>query len=219
MVVFTGVISYPIPPYSNPPIEPQFYQPNRFVISAITLGRTTTVSTTLDMNYVVGQLVRLIIPPPFGSYQLNEIKGYVLSIPSSTQVVIDIDSSQNVNQFIADPYTATITGATQASNAVLTANNSFGGGLLTITGVEGMTELNGANRQILSRTSTTITLDLDSTLFGIYTSGGLATLQVPILGYPQILAIGDINFGGINGSGRVNLNTSVPGAFINISPS
>ena len=95
------VISYPIPAYSNVPIEPQFYQPSRFVISGITLGQTTTVTTMTNMNYVIGQLVRLLIPPTFGARQLNEAQGYVLSIPAPNQVVLSINSSKNV-----DPYTS-----------------------------------------------------------------------------------------------------------------
>jgi hypothetical protein len=86
------VISYPIPPYSNLPINAQYYEPSRFVISAITLGSTTTITTTINNNYVIGQLVRLIIPPSFGTRQLNEQEGYVLSIPSANQVVLDIYS-------------------------------------------------------------------------------------------------------------------------------
>lgn len=99
------VISFPIPPYSNLPIEAQFYQPSRFVIEDIDLGQTTTVTTTEDMNYVIGQLVRLIIPPTFGCRQLNEQQGYVLSIPAPDQVVISIDSSINVDPFIASSAT------------------------------------------------------------------------------------------------------------------
>ena len=95
----------PVPPYSNPPIEPQNFQPSRFVISNISLGNTTTVTTTKDMNYVVGQLVRLIIPSTYGCRQLNESQGYVLSLPASNQVVIDIDSSKNVNAYIASSET------------------------------------------------------------------------------------------------------------------
>lgn len=87
------VISFPIPPYSNVPIEPQFYQPSRFVISAITLGATTTVTATTNMNYVVGQLVRLLIPPTFGTRQLNEQEGYVIAIPASNQVTLNINST------------------------------------------------------------------------------------------------------------------------------
>ena len=93
------VISYPIPPYSNVPIEPQNYQPRQFFISTVALGTTTTVTTTENVDYVIGQLVRLIIPPQFGCRQLNESQGYVLSIPSPNQIVVGINSSKNVDPF------------------------------------------------------------------------------------------------------------------------
>lgn len=62
------------------------------MISGITRGRQTTVTTTLDMDYVIGQLIRFIIPPSFGIRQLNERQGYVIDIPASNQVKVDIDS-------------------------------------------------------------------------------------------------------------------------------
>ncbi len=93
------VISYPIPAYSNVPIEPQFYQPSRFVISNITLGKTTLVETTEDVNYVVGQQVRLIIPPSYGTRQLNEQTAFVLSLPNPDEVLLDI-SSVGMDAFI-----------------------------------------------------------------------------------------------------------------------
>lgn len=88
------------PPYNNPPIEPQNFNPSQFFISNIVLGQTTTVTTTTNMNYVIGQEVRLLIPPQNGSVQLNEKKGYVVSLPASNQVVVLIDSSQNVDSFV-----------------------------------------------------------------------------------------------------------------------
>lgn len=94
--------SGPIAPENNPPIEPQFYQPSKFNISALTRGVTTTVTTDEDHNYVVGQLVRVLIPQPYGSYQISGQQGYVLSLPSSTQVVVTINSTQ-ANAFIASP--------------------------------------------------------------------------------------------------------------------
>lgn len=96
------VISYPIPPYSNPPIQPQFYQPHRFVISAITRGITTLVTTSEDHDYVIGQLIRFILPSLYGTYQLNEQRGYVISIPSDTQVVVELDS-RFMDAFVASP--------------------------------------------------------------------------------------------------------------------
>ena len=87
-----SVISYPIPAYSNVPIHSEYYKPRRFEISGITRGLTTLVSSASDLDYVVGQLVRLIIPPTFGIRQLNEQLAYVIDIPSDTQVTLDIDS-------------------------------------------------------------------------------------------------------------------------------
>ena len=98
------VISYPIPPYSNVPIHAEYYQPSRFVISGITLGVTTIITTTVDMNYVIGQLVRLIIPPSFGTIQLNEQEAYVISIPALNQVELNINSS-SMNAFISSSAT------------------------------------------------------------------------------------------------------------------
>lgn len=77
--------------------------------------------------------------------------------------------------------TLTITGATQANPCVLTCNNTLSvGGLIEITGVVGMTELNSIPTQrkiyeIAAVSPTTITIAIDSTAFGAYTSGGIAT--------------------------------------------
>ena len=95
----------PIALYNNLPIEPQFYQPNRFVISSIALGQTTIVTATENLNFAISQLVRLLIPPSFGSYQLNEMEGYVLSLPTSNSVEISIDSLRNVDPFVIPPNT------------------------------------------------------------------------------------------------------------------
>jgi hypothetical protein len=94
-----SVISGPTSPYQNPPIQPQNYKPRSYFISAISLGINTLVTTTVNNDYVVGQLVRLLIPYSFGSRQLNESLGYVISIPMPNQVLVDIDSSKNVDAF------------------------------------------------------------------------------------------------------------------------
>jgi hypothetical protein len=105
------------------------------------LGQTTTVTTTVNHNYVIGQLVRLIVPFRFGTRQLNEQEGYVITIPAPNQVVLNI-SSVGFDPFVP-------------SNA---------------------------------------------------------TTQ------PQIMAVGDINSGVQNATGRTNTGTFIPGSFINISP-
>ena len=92
MTTLSGVISYPTSPYQNVPIHAEFYLPSRFVISNVTLGSTTLVTTGVNHNYVIGQVVRLIIPPSFGCRQLNERQGIVLSVPNPNQVVLAINS-------------------------------------------------------------------------------------------------------------------------------
>lgn len=92
------VISFPIPPYSNLPINPQFFQPNVFFISNILLGDTTIITTSVNQNYVLSQLIKLIIPFKYGCQGLNGRSGYVISIPAPNQVEIDI-YSRNIDIF------------------------------------------------------------------------------------------------------------------------
>lgn len=91
-----------IAPERNPPINPEYYQPRRYEIEDITLGTSTLIETTVAHDYVIGQLIRLLVPSVYGSYQLNNVTGYVIAIPEDNQVLVDIDSS-NSNYFISSP--------------------------------------------------------------------------------------------------------------------
>ena len=86
----------PLPSLIIPPIEPQYFQPWSFYISNITLGVTTTVTVIVpvvtQLNYVVGQQVRLLVPQQSGCRQINRKTGYILSVSLPNQVVIDINS-------------------------------------------------------------------------------------------------------------------------------
>lgn len=92
----------PIAPENNPPIMPDFYLPRVFYIKAIATGATTTITTTLPHNYVIGQTIRLLIPFTYGSRGLNEQQGEVISIPAPDQVVTSI-YSQGIDPFIPSP--------------------------------------------------------------------------------------------------------------------
>ena len=145
-MVFPPAITGPIALYNNLPINANFYQPNQFFISSITIGQTTTVTTTVNHNYVVGQLVRLLIPTIYSRTlkgvqyvtstctQLNEQSGYVISIPAANQVVLNINS-QN-----ADPFTVS-TQPTQpqilAIGDISSGNINASGNLTTSTLIPG----------------------------------------------------------------------------------
>jgi hypothetical protein len=120
MVSERGVVTFPIPLYQNVEIREEYYIPQRYVIDDITLGQTTTVITDGNHDYVVGQQIRFLIPANFGSYQLNNVKGIVISVPSPDQLVIDVDSSRNVDPFLTS---ATVTTASPQIIAIGDVNS------------------------------------------------------------------------------------------------
>lgn len=75
---------------------------------------------------------------------------------------------------------ASITAATNANPVVITATNAYlAGDEVDITGVGGMTELNGNRYTVANPTASDFELSgVDGTGFGTYTSGGTATLYV-----------------------------------------
>ena len=77
-----------------------------------------------------------------------------------------------------------ITGATQTNPCVLTVGGNFPTGVvIQISGVQGMTELNGGSFTVLSSTATTATIDVDATGFTAYTAGGTALLLENVINY------------------------------------
>jgi hypothetical protein len=92
----------PIPPESNPPINPQYYMPSRFNISNISIGLSTVVTTSVNHNYVIGQEVRLLVPVFYGTFQISEQTGLVIAIPAADQVTVNINSV-GYSAFIASP--------------------------------------------------------------------------------------------------------------------
>jgi hypothetical protein len=101
------VIQGPVAPYNNVAIEPQYFQPSRFPITAISYGTSTTFTlgnstNNVAPNYVIGQLVRVTMPSKYGARQLNEKTGYVTAIPTANQVTVTINST-SVDPFIPSP--------------------------------------------------------------------------------------------------------------------
>ena len=92
----------PNPGYYNLPINAEYFQPSRFVISNVSLGVTTVITTSVPHNYVIGQLIRLLFQPNYGCSQLNQQLAYVIAIPSTTQVTLDLNSI-GVDAFVASP--------------------------------------------------------------------------------------------------------------------
>lgn len=140
-------------------------------ITAITLG-IDTVLTVGAHGFVIGEMLK--ITGVVGTTQLNNVIHTVTAIGATT-VTIDTDSttySAYVSGGLID--TGWVTAISNATDAVITVGpHSYQAGeLVYISGVVGMTEINGLRAAILSVAATTITVDLDTTTFTPYVSGG-----------------------------------------------
>lgn len=78
-------------------LYPDLYIPFNTIVTAIGLGVSTTITTSVNHEFVVGQEVNFVIPEisasVWGTTELNGIKGFVTSIPALNQIVVNINSS------------------------------------------------------------------------------------------------------------------------------
>lgn len=103
--------------------------------------------------------------------------------------------------------TANITNVTQATQAVVTANNTFTvGQLVTIAGVTGMTQLNGNTYQVINSSGTSFTLNVNSTAFTAYTGAGTASIVVNSSG----LLTSNVYVTAIDTNGNLNIAQDTP---------
>jgi len=86
-----------------------------------------------------------------------------------------------------------ITGVSQSNPCILTTPSQFeNNSSVTISGVLGMTQLNGNSYAVLSSTTTTLTINVDSTAFTPYISGGIAYQEAPVNQFAEIIIHGFI---------------------------
>lgn len=101
-MVLNPFLQGPLAPERNPPIVPEYFRPGVYYITAITQGFSTTITTNVAHQYVIGQLVRFTIPNMYRMIQLDEKEGYVISIPSPTTFIVNIDTTK-YNSFVSSP--------------------------------------------------------------------------------------------------------------------
>jgi len=100
-------------------------------------------------------------------------------IGDTVQVAITMSDEQMFGLYPSSVY-SNITGATQANPCVLTVVNQFAvGSYIFIMTVGGMTQLNNNNYLITAANSTSVTINVDSTAFTAYTSGGFCFNVTP----------------------------------------
>ena len=112
---YTALSGSPAGAFVKKVLYPFLYAPGVSYIEAITLGATTTVTTTAPHNFVVGQEIGFRIPSSWGTIQLNTLPNnltpgsplyyYVTAVINSTTFVCSASSSAftafNTNQPVA----------------------------------------------------------------------------------------------------------------------
>ncbi len=112
-------------------------------------------------------------------------------IGDTVQLGFTLSDSQ-MRSLIPQGSSFAITGATNTYPCVLTCVGGFAPGqLIQISGVLGMVQLNfspnvGNNYSVISSSPTTVTINVDSTGFGTYISGGSAIAVSPIYQFAEI---------------------------------
>lgn len=82
----------PLTPYNLGLFNSGTYTPFICDISAISTGKTTLVTTTTSHGFVIGNEVQFDIPSQWGIQQLNQLTGYISSIPAVNQFIVNINT-------------------------------------------------------------------------------------------------------------------------------
>lgn len=139
-----------------------------------------------DMQLVSTGLYQLV--KYYGKDKAAGASGYpyrAIKKPVAGTVLVGIGGKVDT-RWTVDPTTGRVTfltdnskaiqGITKAASAVITLGGSHNYGIgqtVHISGVAGMTQINGLRGKILNVTSTEIITDINSTAFSTYTSGGV----------------------------------------------
>jgi uncharacterized protein (TIGR02217 family) len=100
----------------------------------------------------------------------------VAGVESQSPMSWTVDTTTGLVTFVAN--TKSITAISKAASAVITldfGHGFLGGESVYVSGVSGMTQINGARYYVTATSPTTITVAVNSTAFSTYTSGGSVT--------------------------------------------
>lgn len=129
---FTALSGSPAGANVLPVLYPYLYFPGVNVITAISTGSTTTISTAANHNLVVGQQVDFRIPSAWGTIQLNSpnslgqlVSGFVTAVNSAVQVVVGINST-GFTAFNSNPTVAQAQAGLSTPKMVSIGDNNTG---------------------------------------------------------------------------------------------
>ena len=170
--------------------QPQDYRADVIqALSAVTVGLTTTLKTAL--RNVSGVQARLVSVRAVGTLFEVIVGG------GDPYAVANAIFNSVGNPLVLTGSTLSVLGITQANPGIVTTNLNHGfstGQVISISGVVGMTAINGVNLTITVLSATTFSVGVNTTGYGAYVSGGvvlpnLRNVTVSINDYPDTYTI------------------------------
>ena len=191
-------LQFPILPNNTVPPNPPFQYILRGHVDI-----TGVISTGSNIDPIFGSTINTAIPStsiyPAVYFTSTDENGNNIVIQDSGQFLQVTGTNMPNYGLLMAPGTApfgysalangyvntfAITGITQATQAVLTATTNFiVGQLVTINGVVGMIELNGNTYEVVAVSPTTVTINVNSTGFTAYVSGGTISSILNVINY------------------------------------
>ncbi len=168
-------------PYNLGPIVPSLAGTNNALIYDTVLY-TCPESTNLGLT---AANVNLQMPLAQNQAQIWHRMNTSL-LGDTVQIGITLSDVQ-MRTFTQTASSIAITNTSQATQCIVDCVNTFiVGQIVKIENVQGMFELNNRTYTVLAATPTQITIDVDSTAFNAYTSGGIIYSVAPIFQFDEI---------------------------------
>ena len=98
------------------------FQPRRRLISAVTNASTGEITTTEDHGYILGQIVRVIVPEAYGM-KIDYKIGTVLTVPTDDTFTVNIDTSI-LNEYVTPTEPPAFTAAQVVPISGIELNNT-----------------------------------------------------------------------------------------------
>lgn len=164
--------------YNAGPIVPEDNSSNDSLVYSDVLY-TCPESANLGLTFSNSNFQMLVDPNTGASSQAQIWHRMNTSLLGDTVQIGFTLSDEQMRSLIPSFTSSAITGATQAYPCVLNCTASFSpGSLVQINEVNGMTQLNGNNYEVISSDGTHVTINVDSTLFNAYIDNGIVSALI-----------------------------------------
>ena len=91
------------------PVDPRFYPRRRF-ITAITQAASAVITMSVTHGYIVGEIVRIVVPTEFGMTQINGLLGTITALTTGGTNTITVNINSTAFTAFAFPLSAVAAG-------------------------------------------------------------------------------------------------------------